>query len=168
MLVNVRALAPLPVLAATLVLAPAAWAPPETGLLLPGASLGGVELGMTRAEVTRAWGRRHGVCRGCPAPTWYFNLRPFEPQGTGVVFRRNRVAHVFTLWKPVGWRTADGLSLGASTAEAEDANAILEVRECAGYTALVAAGERATTVYYVFRDELWGFGLTRPRADPCL
>jgi hypothetical protein len=164
----VRGLALLPVLAATLVLAPPAWAPPEAGILVPGVSLGGVELGMTRAEVTRAWGARHGVCRGCQAATWYFNLRPFEPHGAGVVFRRNRVAHAFTLWKPVGWRTVEGLALGASAAEAEDTNAILETRACAGYTALVAAGKPASTVYYVYRDELWGFGLTRPGADPCL
>ncbi len=163
-----RALAPLPVIAAVLALAPAAWAPAKAGILVPGVSLGGVELGMTRAQVTRAWGARYGACRGCPAATWYFNVRPFAPQGGGVVFRRNRVAHVFTVWKPVGWRTADGLALGASAAEAEDANAVFETRECAGYTALVAVGERATTVYYVYRDELWGFGLTRPRADPCL
>ena len=165
---NVRALAPLPVLAAALALAPAAWAPPAAGFLVPGVSLGNVELGMTRDEVTREWGERHGVCRGCPDPTWYFNLRPFQPQGAGVVFRENRVDHVFTIWQPVGWRTVEGLPLGASQAEVEDASAILDTRECAGYTALVATGRPASTVFYVHRDKLWGLGLIRPGADPCL
>jgi hypothetical protein len=168
MLVNVRVVAALPLLVAALWLAPRAWAPPEAGILVPGVSLGGAELGMTRAEVSRVWGARHGVCRDCHEPTWYFNLRPFEPQGAGVVFRHDRVAHVFTTWKPIGWRTADGLSLGANQAEVEDAGAVLVTRECAGYTALVATGRAAATVYYVYRDELWGFGLIRPRADPCL
>jgi hypothetical protein len=27
---------------------------------------------------------------------------------------------------------------------------------------------RAQTVYYVFNDEVWGFGLTVPEASPCV
>jgi hypothetical protein len=148
--------------------APAASAPPAAGVLVPGESLGGIELGMTHAEVRAQWGGRFGVCRGCARTTWYFNDRPFDPKGAGVAFRRGRVAHVFTLWQPDGWRSRDGLELGASRSALEDELLARDERDCNGYTALVAPGAGADTAYYVFRDELWGFGLIRPRADPCL
>jgi hypothetical protein len=166
--VNVRILAPLPVLAAALAFAPAAGAPPTVGELVPGESLAGVELGMTTGDVLAAWGDRHGVCRNCAAPTWYFNLRPFAAEGAGVVFRRGRVAHVFTLWRPPGWRTDDGLELGASASAVEDEVAVDERIECGGYTALLVREGSTTTAYYLYRDELWGFGLLRASATPCV
>ncbi len=147
---------------------PAASAPPERGLFVPGVSLGGVEIGMTQRQVLRAWGTRHGVCRGCARPTWYFNYRPFEPQGAGVVFRRGRVAHVFTLWQPEGWRTADGIELGADEGELGKGLVVFEERRCAGYTAHVASGPSGLSVFYVYDERLWGFGLIRPGANPCL
>jgi hypothetical protein len=62
------------------------------GVLVPGETLGGVRIGMTKAEVGANWGDRRGVCRECRRTTWYFNYRPFQPQGAGVVFERGRVA----------------------------------------------------------------------------
>jgi hypothetical protein len=158
------------VLAAAAVLgaAPAASAPPAAGVLVPGSSLGGVELGMTEREVLRVWGERHGVCRNCSRATWYFNFRPFGREGAGVAFRRGRVERVFTLWKPAGWRTDDGLELGASAASVEDEIPVSERIECGGYTALLARGESSTSVFYLHRDALWGFGLVRTGETPCL
>jgi hypothetical protein len=147
---------------------PAEAAPPSRGVFVPGISLGGVELGMTKREVLRAWGPRHGVCRGCPHATWYFNYRRFEPQGAGVVFRRGRVAHVFTLWQPDGWRTVDGLALGSDEREVGEALVVLDERACKGYTAVLASGPSALSVFYVYRERIWGFGLIRPGRDPCL
>jgi hypothetical protein len=164
----VRALAALPVLAAVLVLAPAAWAPvPTQGVFVPGERLGGVGLGMTKAELRARWGSRFGVCRGCAQETWYFNLKPFEPQGAAVEFRRGRVARAFTVWRPLGWRTADGLTLGVRTDEIPFVRSTAP-RSCDGYSAYVVRGRRATSVFYVFRGRLWGFGLMRPRLSPCL
>ncbi|HVM69186.1 MAG TPA: hypothetical protein VM204_05040 [Gaiellaceae bacterium] len=40
--------------------APAAAGPPPAGLLVPGRSLGGLELGATEAQVERRWGRAAG------------------------------------------------------------------------------------------------------------
>lgn len=160
----------LPVLvAAGLALAlPAGAAPPEKGVFVPGASLGGLELGMTQAQVRQAWGGRFGVCRDCARPTWYFNYRPFEPKGAAVVFRRGRVAHVFTLWQPDGWRTRDGRALGEPREEVEDGLLVRDERRCDGYTAILSPGRGSESVFYVYRDRLWGFGLIRPGGDPCL
>lgn len=146
----------------------AAAAPSEERLFVPGESLGGLELGASKAEVRRVWGERHGVCRSCRQPTWYFNERPFEPQGTGVVLDDGRAAHLFTMWQPEGWRTPDGLSLGADEAEVTRAQRALIRRRCAGYDALVVSGGRAQSVFYLLEGELFGFGLTRPDANPCL
>jgi hypothetical protein len=141
---------------------------PERGLLVPGEILGGVRIGMTKAQVQRAWGHRFGICRDCPHTTWYFNYRPFVPEGLGVVFERRRVTHVFTLWQPEGWRTPEGLRVGEPAAEIARTYGPLDRRHCNRYYALVAPGVRAQTVYYVFDDEVWGFGLTVPEASPCV
>ena len=154
--------------AAVLGAAPAASAPPAAGVLVPGVSLGGVELEMTKGDVQRIWGTRYGACRSCGRTTWYFNSRAFAPEGAGVVFRRDRVEHVFTLWKPDGWRVAGGLELGASAGAVEDAAPIDERIECGDYAALLDRHATATTVYYLYRDELWGFGLVRRDQTPCL
>jgi hypothetical protein len=137
-------------------------------MLVPGKSLGGVRLGMTKDDVLASWGKRHGVCRSCPDPTWYFNYQPFEPQGTGVVFREGRVSHAFTVWRPIGWKTPEGLFLGAESSDVARTYGSLDKRECASYEALLLPGDHATSVFYVFRDKVWGFGLMRPNASPCL
>ena len=148
--------------------APAVAAAPAKGVFVPGESLGGVELGMTKAEVRAEWGSKFGVCRNCAHQTWYFNLKPFEPQGAGVELRRGRVGRVFTVWRPLGWRTAEGLELGAQLDELRGAVPGLQVRPCEGYTAYVDDASGATSVYYVFRGRLWGFGLTSRLLSPCL
>ena len=145
-----------------------AYAPRHTGVLVPGKSLGGVELGMTKEQVLQAWGKRHGVCRDCPATTWYFNDEPFEPQGTGVVFDHGRVAHAFTVWRPVGWKTPAGLFLGADESDVSRLYGSLDKRECTFYDALLLPGKDVTTIFYVFRNRVWGFGLMKPNRSPCL
>jgi hypothetical protein len=159
---------PITLAAALLVVVPAAAEPPARGRFVPGQSLGGVRLGMTSADVTRVWGKRHGVCRSCPEKTWYFNYIPFTPQGTGVVFRQGRVVNAFTVWRPSGWRTPEGLVLGAPASDVSRVYGSLERRSCTGYYAFLQPGKRADNAFYVFRDRVWGFGLTLPDASPCL
>jgi hypothetical protein len=165
-----RALGPVAVAAAllALVVGPAAAEPVSGGLFVPGRSLGAVELGMTRAEVRATWGDRHGVCRDCRRPTWYFNERPFRAQGTGVVFANGRVTHAFTVWRPSGWRTPEGLELGEPGGEIGATYGELTRRQCAGYVALVREDARASSAFYVYEDEVWGFGLVKPGGSPCL
>jgi hypothetical protein len=143
-------------------------APPRQAEFVPGGSLAGVRLGMTPAQVLQAWGKRHGVCRTCVDRTWYFNYRPFTPEGAGVVFRRGRVAHVFTVWRPAGWKTPEGLALGAPASDVSRMYGSLDRRPCTSYHALLKPGKRVESVFYVFRDKLWGFGLILKNASPCL
>ncbi len=141
---------------------------PRAGTFVPGQSLGGVGLGMTQTEVKGVWGTKFGRCRECARPTWYFNYRPFEPHGVAAVFERGRAVHLFTVWRPEGWRTREGLALGANEAEITKRYGTLGRRRCVGYDALVAPGRRAQSVFYVYRGALWAFGLTRPGASPCV
>ena len=147
--------------------APAAAAPPDAGVLVPGRSLGGIELGVTEAEVERRWGRAYGVCRGCATKTWYFNYFAFQPRGAGVELRQGRVAAVFTLYQPPGWRTTRGLVLGDSVARVTSLYGALVRRECGGYAVLVLPGRGATTGFYVLEDRLWAFGLFKPGLPLC-
>jgi hypothetical protein len=153
---------------AAAVVVPAGSAPPERGVFVVGESLGGVKLGMTKEDVLDAWGPKHGVCTDCNRTTWYFNSAPFEPEGAGVVFVRGRAVHLFTLWSPVGWHSSDGLELGAPEEDVASDLVVSEERVCDGYTAIVAPGDASVSAFYVFRGELWGFGLLRPALNPCL
>ena len=146
----------------------AAMAPPRTGLFVTAKSLGGVSLGMTKAELLRAWGKRHGVCRECEVPTWYFNYRQFEPQGAGVEFHRGRVSRVFTVWQPEGWRSRSGVGLGDDAGKVSDLEGPYEERGCLNYRALVTRKGNVQSVLYVFRDRVWGFGLMRAGQSPCV
>ena len=147
--------------------APSPSAPPAR-VFAPGQSLDGVRIGMTAAQVVAAWGKRHGVCRGCKRTTWYFNEQPFEPQGAAVVFERGRVVHAFTVWQPVRWRTPEGLSLGDADGRVHDLYGPLREEACDGYLALVLASGRTESVFYVYRDRAWAFGIKRARLAACV
>src|SRR5919202_1295644 len=99
-------------------------------LLLPGKSLGGVAVGATPAQVERAWGRFHGTCRGCAHRTWFFTYARFDRHGAAVEFRRGRVAALYTLWQPAGWRTSNGLTLGSPASQISTYYAALTSVRC--------------------------------------
>jgi hypothetical protein len=153
--------------AAVALAAPAAAAPPEAGVLVPGRSLGGIELGATKATVELRWGRAYGICRGCARETWYFNYFAFQARGAGVEWRDGRVAAVITVYQPLGWRTTRGLVLGDSVARVTSVYGALVRRECGGYAVLILPGRSATTAFYVLDDRLWAFGLLRPSLPVC-
>jgi hypothetical protein len=153
--------------AALFLVAGAGAAPPRAGVVVPGKTLGGVRLGATPAQVRSAWGSRHGTCRGCRATTWYFNRRPFEPQGTGVTFRRGRAVALFTLWSPPGWHTDRGLRIDDPSVRIAGLYGALLRVECGTYAALTLERGRTTTSFYVVDERLWGFGLTRGAEPVC-
>jgi hypothetical protein len=151
---------------AAIAVSTASAAPPRSGVLVPAKSLAGVSLGATGVEVRAAWGPRHGVCRGCRKPTWYFNFAPFEPQGAGVTFERGRVVAIFTLWAPPGWRTTRGLRIGDEASRAATLHRGLRIN-CGTYYALTQDRPRSVTSIYVHDEKVWGFGLSRPREPVC-
>jgi hypothetical protein len=139
---------------------------PHHGALVPSQSLGGVRLGMTHTQVQRVWGRTYGRCKDCPKETWYFNYEKFHAEGAAVQFRRGRVDAAWTLWKPQGWHVGN-LQLGAPTALLTDRWGALVTIPCGSYEARILTKAAVTTVFYVYADQLWGFGLSRPGASPC-
>jgi hypothetical protein len=136
-------------------------------VLVPGRSLGGIELGATKAEVEQRWGRAYGVCRSCKPLTWYFNYYAFQPRGAGVELRGGRVAAVFTLYQPLGWRTSRSVALGDPVARITSVYGALLRRECVGYYALTLRHGGTTTAFYVLGDKLWGFGLSASGVQIC-
>ena len=143
-------------------------APPRAGLLVPGRTLGGVALAATPAQVTAAWGRRHGVCRGCRERTWYFNYDRFDPQGAAVEFRAGRAVALYTLWSPLGWRTTKGLRLSDDAARITTLYGALLRTDCSGYYALtLRSGHSAVTAFYVVGEKVWAFALLRPNVPIC-
>jgi hypothetical protein len=134
---------------------------------VPGKSLGGVRLGSTGMQVSAAWGSRHGVCRDCRTPTWYFNLRAFEPQGAGVAFRRGRVVALFTVWSPQGWHTDRGLRIGDPAARIVGLYGPMLRSNCGTYAVMTLRRGRTTTSFYVVDEQVWGFGLSRLGEPAC-
>jgi hypothetical protein len=147
--------------------APAAAGPPNAGVLVPGRSLGGIELGTTRAGVEQRWGRAYGICKGCRHETRYYNYFAFQPKGAGVEFRAGKVAAIFTLYEPSGWHTNRGLKLGDPESRVTFLYGALVRRQCGGYSVLVQPGRNATTGFYVVDNRLWAFGLSRPGLPLC-
>lgn len=147
--------------------APAAAGLPRAGILVPGRSLGGVHLGEAERAVRASLGTFYGACDDCSRPTWYVTYRAFDKHGLAVEFARGRVAAVYTLWEPAGWRTKTGLRLGATPLEVHRAIGFLRTITCPGYEALVADTRRVRTAYYLYQGGLWGFGLFRHGAAPC-
>jgi hypothetical protein len=117
--------------------------------------------------VRAAWGPRHGTCRGCRAPTWYFNFKRFEPEGAGVTFRGGRTVALFTLWAPKGWRTDRNLTIGDDASRAMTLYRGLVRITCGTYYALTLNHANAVTSVYVHNEKVWGFGLSRPREPVC-
>jgi hypothetical protein len=153
--------------AALCLAASAAAKPPTAGVVVPGKTLGGLSLGATRAEVRAAWGRRHGVCRDCREQTWYFNLRRFHAQGTGVAFRRGRVVALFTVWRPRGWHTERGLRIGDPAARIAGLYGPLLRVNCGTYAVMTLRRGRTATSFYVVDEQVWGFGLSRLAEPAC-
>jgi len=140
---------------------------PAKGVVVPGASLAGLQLGATQNQVLAHWGKRFGRCRDCAQPTWYYTYRDFQPQGAGVTFRNGRVISLFTIWSPTGWRTDRGLTVGQSEAQLTALYGYLPRTECGTYAALVIRGSQIDTQIYVYKNEVWGFGLSRAGSPPC-
>lgn len=151
-----------------IVSAPAAAAPPDAGVLVPGISLGGVRIGSTTAALERAWGTGYGRCRGCRPETRYYNRVAFTPEGAGVELRGGRVVAVFTLWAPRKWHTSRNVYVGEPERRVRTAHGTVRRHACHGYDGLVLASAGAVrSVVYVVDGKIWGFGLLGGGAAVC-
>ena len=139
--------------------ASASAAAPRAGLVVPGKTLGGLQLGATQPQVRAKWGNRYGLCRNCRETTWYYNVRSSEPQGAGVAFRKGRAVALFTLWSPPDWHTDRGLATGDPAVRIAGLYGSLLRTTCTNYYALRIPSRRATTAIYVFDNQVWGFAL---------
>jgi hypothetical protein len=140
---------------------------PQHGLVVPGQSFAGLRLGATGIQVQAAWGRRYGVCRDCPRPTWFFTYRPFRPQGAAISFRAGGAEGFYTLRAPAGWHTNRGLTVGDPEARITALYGSLPRAECGTYSALVLMQGRRETQFYVYAGKVWGFGLSSSGAPRC-
>lgn len=140
---------------------------PARGVLAPGKHLGGVELGETQAEVRGRWGSRYTLCAVCRRPTWLYAYRAGNPAGAAVVFRNRRVAAVFTLGVPRGWRTTRGLRLGDPAERIEALYGTLPWSRCIGYGALSIRRPGGVASIYTYGESVYGFALTLPGEPVC-
>jgi hypothetical protein len=140
---------------------------PQHAVVVPGQSFAGLRLDATAARVEAAWGPRHGRCRDCARPTWYFTYRSFQPQGAGVSFVNGAAEAYFTLWSPPGWHTNRGLTVGDPAARITQLYGVLPRVECGTYSAFVMRRGRTSTQFYVYQDAVWGFGLSSAGAPAC-
>ncbi len=145
----------------------AAAAMPAKGVLAPGKSLGGIKLGDTVATVKKRWGSRYADCTICRRTTWMYTYRTGRLSGAAVSFRSGRVAAIFTLCAPRGWRTPQGLTLGDPTQHALSLYRTLGWSRCIGYGALTMRHPGAVTSIYTFGESVYGFALTRPSEPVC-
>lgn len=135
-------------------------------MLVPGRSLGGVRVGMTRVQLERIWGSGFGRCRDCAPETLYFNRVAFAPEGAGVTLRNGRVGAVFTLWAPRSWHTDRGLYVGEPEWRVRATYGATTRVRCAGYDTLVLRQRRPVrTAVYLVDGVVWGFGLFA-RSEP--
>jgi hypothetical protein len=146
---------------------PAAGALPQTGVLVPGRSLGGIRLGATEQLVKKRWGPRFGLCRRCSARTLYFTYVPFAPQGAAAVFRHGRAVALYTLWSPTGWRTTRSLRIGDPAARIRGRYPAVAQAACERYAAFTLVEGRTIAAFYVLDGKVWGFGLIRAGARLC-
>ena len=58
--------------------------------------------------------------------------------------------------------------LGAAAGEIGEIYGELAQEDCGEYLALVRDEPSATSAFYVYEDEVWGFGLMVPGRSPCL
>ncbi len=136
-------------------------------MLAPGKSLGGIELGSTRAEVRARWGSRYTLCAVCRRTTWLYTYRGSTTVGAAVAFRNGRVAAVFTLGVPSGWRTSRGITLGDPADKVHSVYGNLPWSRCIGYGAVSIRRAGAVASIYTYGDSVYGFALTLPSEPVC-
>ena len=146
---------------------------PTAGVLSPGVSLGGLQIGYTKDQVMKHWGHSYricpkNVCKGTDT-VWYYVYGGSEPLGAAVRFNpAGRVNAVFTLGSPAGWRTAQGLLIGQGVSDAQRLyGSNLKWSVCIGYGAMSMRTGKAITSIYTSGESIYGFAITSPGTPIC-
>ena len=139
---------------------------PSAGVLVPHESLAGVHLRDTPAAVRARVGNGYTVCKGCDRPTWFYFSKSLE-SGLGVTFRNDRVAAVYTLGSPPGWRTSQGLRIGQGTDRIAKLYGATKAGACIGYQARSLRRPGSVTSIYSIESYVSGFALTLPSEPVC-
>jgi hypothetical protein len=139
---------------------------PSPGVFVPHESLAGVHLRDTPTAVRARVGKGYTVCKGCDRPTWFYFSKSLE-SGLGVTFRNNRVAAVYTLGSPPGWRTSQGLRIGQETERIATLYGATRMSGCIGYQARSVRRTTSVTTIYSIESYVSGFALTLPSEPVC-
>ena len=140
---------------------------PTKGVVVPGVSFAGVELGDSEQDVRSLWGNTFTICGFCADTTWLYTYRGGEPLGAGVRFRNNRVVAVFSLGSPAGWKTDKGLNMGDPVSNIYSYYGNTGTTNCLGYDALTVRVGNAVTAFYSAAGVIYGFALVDPRVTVC-
>jgi hypothetical protein len=140
---------------------------PARGVLAPGKSLGGLELGGTPAQVRARWGTRYTLCTVCRRTTWLYSYRGSGTTGAAVSFRAGKVVAVFTIGVPRGWRTSRGVALGDPATKVHSVYGALPWSRCIGYGAVSIRRPGVVASIYTYGDSVYGFALTLPSEPVC-
>lgn len=138
---------------------------PSQGVLVPHQSLAGVRLGDGPATVRAHIGKADSLCQACDEPTWFYFSRSGDRTGLGVTFRNARVAAVYTLGSPPGWRSTDGLRVGKLTLPFP--TRYPKVAACFGFVAHSVRRPTAVTSVFTIDSYVSGFALTAPSEPVC-
>jgi hypothetical protein len=145
---------------------------PMSGIVVAGTSLGGIKIGDTPARVQMLWGKRYQLCDAgtCPLQTWLYEQAKGEPLGVGVSFVKGKVAAVFTLGSPDGWKTDRGLRMGDEESQVYTYYPTPFTTNCIGYDALSVRNQQTKIVTSIYASSgyVYGFAITAPGQPVCV
>jgi hypothetical protein len=165
---------------------------PSKGIVVPGVSIGGIQIGMTEQQVLARWGHIYEVCDTCgPNLTWLFEYQGSEPLGAAVRFdvkgpwdghktgtpqasftktqfpTTGKVIAVFTLGSPLGWGTKGKVMMFDPVSNVYNVLGNPQTVACIGYTALVVRAGQNSMAIYTASGVVYGFALTAPKEPTC-
>ena len=142
---------------------------PLKGIVVPGVSIGGIQIGMTEQQVLARWGHDFEVCVTCrPRVTWFYEYKGSEPLGAAIRFDvKGKVSAVFTLGSPLGWGTRGKVMMFDPVKNVYNVLENPRMVPCIGYAALVMRAGRNSMSIYTAAGVVYGFALTAPGEPPC-
>lgn len=139
---------------------------PVRGVVVPGKSIAGIQLGMTTAGVQSHWGAHYVKCTYCKDQTWFYEYAHGEPLGAAVRFEKGKVVAVFTLGSPAGWGVK-GAMMGDPISNVYSLFGNTADQQCIGYTALVIREGTSTMAFYSASGVVYGYALSVPSLPIC-